>query len=59
MLGSNKECRLLCVKPGLHGVIYGNIIVSKTMIEKETASLKLGVSKMGKYYPFSLLHHRI
>ena len=31
MLGSNKECSLLCVKPGLHRVIYGNlIIVNKT-----------------------------
>ena len=55
MLGSNKEYSLLCVKPGLHRVIYGNpIIFNKTakllgiqlyfrilMIEKETASLKL------------------
>ena len=55
MLGSNKEYSLLCVKPGLHRVIYGNLIIfNKTakfvgiqlyfrilMIEKETASLKL------------------
>ena len=52
MLGSNKEYSLLCVKPGLHRVIYGNLIIfNKTaklvvyfrilMIEKETVSLKL------------------
>ena len=54
MLGSNKYS-LLCVKPGLHRVIYGNLIIfNKTaklvgiqlyfrilMIEKETASLRL------------------
>ena len=55
MLGSNKEYSLLCLKPKLHRVFYGNLIVfNKTaklvgielyfrilMIEKETASLKL------------------
>ena len=53
MLGSNKECSLLCVKPGLHRVIYGNLIYFQQnvqisgysvifrilMIEKETAYL--------------------
>ena len=27
MLGSNKECSLLCVKPGLDRVIHGNLII--------------------------------